>query len=146
MQWCGINLKAWIMSPKTDCFNDKAIGCDDARESELLIFRWVSSGQMSPSQKLLNALQKSTVLWNVRDVHYVLCFSLDALSDLKQVTLLFCTCFTYSDYISVLYVLIILCAGTISWNICEWPQCSMPIFYLEHMEATTVLIITVLQR
>lgn len=29
MQWCGINLKAWIVSLKTDCLNDKAIGCDD---------------------------------------------------------------------------------------------------------------------
>lgn len=69
--------------------------------------------------KLLNALQKSTLLWNVRDVHYVPCFSLDALSDLKQATLLFCPCFTYSDYISVLYVQVVLCAGTISRNTYE---------------------------
>lgn len=106
-----------------------------ARDGELLIFRWVSSGQKSLSQKLLNVLLKSTLLWNGRDVCYGLCFTLDALSDLKQVTLLFCTCFTYSDFISVLYVLIILCAGTVSWNPYEWPQCSMPTFDLEHMEA-----------
>lgn len=63
---------------------------------------------MSLSQKLLNALLKCTLLWDVRHLRYVPCCSLDALPDLKQVTSLLCTYFMCSDYISVLYVLIIL--------------------------------------
>ena len=80
-----------------------------ASTSELLIFCWVSGGQMSLSQKLLNALLKSVLRWDVRGLCWVSCFF--SCLTLKKVTLLLCNCFKCSDYISILYILII-----------SWPQ------------------------